>query len=94
MAPVAEKLFNVEVAPNQAVWPSNSPVLGIFFACCGVIFAVSWPPGTPRGPSILRAISSSVNRCSSSRTWRGIGALHGALVNVLASFLRSWKQHS
>jgi hypothetical protein len=26
---------------NQAVWPSNSPVLGIFFACCGVIFAVS-----------------------------------------------------
>jgi hypothetical protein len=28
-------------APNQAVWPSNSPVLGIFFACCGVIFAVS-----------------------------------------------------
>jgi hypothetical protein len=31
-----------EVPPiNQAVWPSNSPVLGIFFACCGVIFAVS-----------------------------------------------------
>jgi hypothetical protein len=26
---------------HQAVWPSNSPVLGIFFACCGVIFAVS-----------------------------------------------------
>jgi hypothetical protein len=26
---------------NQAVWPSNSPVLGMFFACCGVIFAVS-----------------------------------------------------
>jgi hypothetical protein len=26
---------------NQAVWPSNSPVLGIFLACCGVIFAVS-----------------------------------------------------
>jgi hypothetical protein len=73
-----------EVVPNQAVWPSNSPVLGIFFACCGVIFAVSWPPGTPRGPSILRAISSSVSRCSSSRTWRGIGALHGALLNVLA----------
>ena len=60
---------------NQAVWPSNSPVLGIFFACCGVILAVSWPPGTPRGPSILRAISSSVNRCSSSRIWRGIADL-------------------
>jgi hypothetical protein len=25
--------------PNQAVWPSKSPVFGIFFACCGVIFA-------------------------------------------------------
>ena len=41
MAPVAARPFKVEIASNQAVWPSNSPVLGIFFACCGVIFAVS-----------------------------------------------------
>jgi hypothetical protein len=48
-----------ELWPDQAVWPSNSPVLGMFSFCCGVIFDVSGPPGTPRGPSFLRAISSS-----------------------------------
>lgn len=48
-----------------AVWPSNLPVLGIFFSCCGVILAVSGPPGTPRGPRFLRASSSSVGRSSS-----------------------------
>jgi hypothetical protein len=53
VAPVAEGslMFSANISPkiggmrsrpvNQAVWPSNSPVLGIFFACCGVIFAVS-----------------------------------------------------
>jgi|SRR5580704_1578679 hypothetical protein len=47
----------------------------MFFSCCGVIFAVSRPSGTPRGPSFLRAISSSVGR-SSSRVSRGISHSH------------------
>ena len=51
---------------NQAVWPSNMPVLGIFFSCCGVIVAKSRPPGTPRGPSFLRTLSSSVGLSSST----------------------------
>ena len=46
----------------------------MFFFCCGVIFEVSGPPGTPRGPSFLRAISSSVSR-SSSPVLRGINRL-------------------
>jgi hypothetical protein len=62
---------------NQAVCPSKLPVFGIFFSCCGVIFAVSGPPGTPRGPSLLRAISSSVGR-SVSRVSRGILRSHAA----------------
>jgi hypothetical protein len=61
-------------AYGQAVWPSKFPVLGMFFSCCGVIFAASSPLGTPRGPSFLRALSSSVGR-STSRVSRGIYAL-------------------
>ena len=70
-----------EVPPDQAVWPSNSPVLGIFFFCCGVIFEVSGPPGTPRGPSFLRAISSSVSS-STSRVSRGISRLPHKAVDL------------
>jgi hypothetical protein len=31
--------FKIGVVRGQAVWPSKVPVLGIFFSCCGVIFA-------------------------------------------------------
>src|SRR5579864_9709810 len=68
--------FRDEVPPHQAVWPSKCPVLGIFFCSCEVIFAVSRSPGTPRGPSFLRAISSSVSR-SSSRVAGRLLRLHG-----------------
>jgi hypothetical protein len=37
---------------NYATWPSNSPSFGMFFSCCGVIFAESSPPSTPRGPRL------------------------------------------
>jgi hypothetical protein len=33
---------------------------GVFFSRCGVIFAGSGAPGTPRGPSCSRWMSSSV----------------------------------
>jgi hypothetical protein len=39
---VAGTKFWVQAIPrHQAVRPSKSPVLGIFFSCCGVIFAMT-----------------------------------------------------
>ena len=39
---VAGTKFWVRAIPrHQAVRPSKSPVLGIFFSCCGVIFAMT-----------------------------------------------------
>src|SRR5436189_4339967 len=48
-----------QVGGTQAVWP-GSRFFGVFFSRCGVIFAGSGAPGTPRGPSCSRWMSSSV----------------------------------
>lgn len=53
-----------------AGWPSNSPVFGSFLSRCGVIFAVSTAAGSPRRPSLRRAIWCSVSRpCRAAFRW-------------------------
>ena len=40
-AAMARRRHKAKYLPGQEVWPSKTPGLGIFFSCCGVIFAKS-----------------------------------------------------
>jgi hypothetical protein len=81
---VAGTKFWVQAIPrHQAVWPSKSPVLGIFFSCCGVIFAMTARytarPEFSAGALVLGSRSSS-------RVSRGISCLHADALNFFASW--------